>query len=226
MWMTAQGETVLQGGHATLIRAAVRLVADIIEDQEDRATQRWHFNVTPFDKLNWRVQMVLVSRIGEALLCEQVATPKHTELNDATAAVLYAAIRQSIEVEIDNDELFGGEQDTGTDKQAQPTWREMVLAACDHEEIIDLPAADSPDFDEWDVLIDCLATQVLWDADWHVVDLFLDVDPQHGEQVHPATDRIQDDFVEEPPEGNEHELLAARHALQKILEPPDDPGSV
>jgi hypothetical protein len=220
MWMSAQGEMVLQGAHATLMRNALGFVADIVKQKADQVTTHWQFNVPPFDKLDWRPQLVLLSRVGDALLSEQVATLQHTELNDATAAVLYAAIRQSIEIEIDNVELFGGDEDWETDDPALPSWREMVLAACHDEEIDDLPPVDSPDVDEWDVLIDCLSTNILWDADWQIGDLFLDVDPQRGNEVKRTMGIDQDYFVDVPPEGDEDELLVARYLLQRILAPP------
>jgi hypothetical protein len=220
MWMTAQGETVLRGTHATLIRHALGFVADIVEQRADQVTTHWQFNVPPFDKLEWRPQLVLLSRVGDALLSDQVATPQHTELHDATAAVLYAAIRQSIEIEIDTAELFAGDEDWETDDPALPSWREMVLAACYEEEIDDLPPVDSPDFDEWDVLIDCLSTNILWDADWQIGDLFLDVDPQRGNEVKRTLGIDHDYFVDVPPEGDEDELMLARSLLQRILAPP------
>ncbi len=59
-------------------------------------------------------------------------------------------------------------------------WRRMILAChppSDDPEY-QLPIVSCPDYEEWDLLVQCLEDGLLWDDDWDMPELFLDVDPQ------------------------------------------------
>jgi hypothetical protein len=219
MWMTGDGARVLQGAHAVLIRNALAFVTDIVKQKADGTATHWQFNVPPFDQLSWEQQMVLLSRVGSALLSIESEAPSQSSLIDATAAVLYAAVRQAVEIEIDDEELFGGGDDWGRSKTRAPSWRKMVLATCREEEIDDLPSADSPELADWEILVECLAAEILWDFDWQVAELFLDADPGRAHDVKKMMGIEDDYFIDVAPDPNASQVASARQELKQLLAP-------
>jgi hypothetical protein len=214
MWMTTEGVRTLCGAEATLLRHALAFAADIVEQKADSVAAHWYFDVPPFDELEWRQQLVLLSDVGAALLDDDDPPPTRSAVVEATAAVLYRAILQAIEIEIDSEMLFAAEEGFPDDL---PSWRELVLDACREAEVEDLPPADSTDLGEWELLVEILSTDVLWDEDWQAAELFLDVDPQRGNMVKDMMGIEADYFVAIPPDPDARSLSVARARLRGLL---------
>nr|NIL97402.1 hypothetical protein [Planctomycetales bacterium]NIM08942.1 hypothetical protein [Planctomycetales bacterium]NIN08408.1 hypothetical protein [Planctomycetales bacterium]NIN77536.1 hypothetical protein [Planctomycetales bacterium]NIO34708.1 hypothetical protein [Planctomycetales bacterium] len=74
----------------------------------------------------------------------------------------------------------------------------------------------SPDVDQWHLLVDALATPLLWGAEG---------EPIEGFAVGGWPAAIGDDYFHDvPPRGDERQLQAARARLQQLLQSPGDAG--
>src|SRR5205814_8968156 len=113
-----------------------------------------------------------------ALLLKSADPPDVTAVLAATVAEVYDTLRSMIECEIGSDE-------------ADTELRGMVLAALEDRDYWTevngaLPPDEEPDvpppvtcgdFDEWEVLIEALETDILEDYDFDMEDSFMDADP-------------------------------------------------
>ena len=159
MWWTQKGERVLMGAEATLFREALGYLWDEIEMCE-QIDEDHRVGVKAFDNLSVGQKLAMLVQVGEALLDAAVAVPELTAVNEATVAAVFAQLAINIELELD---------DPAMDRD----WRRLVVDACSNLEIDDLPDSDCEDLDEWQLWIDCLADQILWDADYeadHILD--------------------------------------------------------
>ncbi len=166
MWRTPNGDRTLKGADATLVRELIAQVVENLEIEAGGDLDRWDFGVTLFDELQTPQKFALLAAVGTALLREDVAPLPLNAINEATVAVLFQALTQAIQVEIELD----------LEPESQSWWRSMVLAATrdidgDDDE---LPPCTSSDLAEWDVLTEVLASFVLWDEDWDMTKLVMD----------------------------------------------------
>jgi hypothetical protein len=103
-------------------------------------------------------------------------------------------------------------------------WRRLTLAAAMERAgdttsstlVAGLPQVDCQDEEEWDLLIDGLASGVLWDADWMEEDLFLDIDPEHAAAIKRVMNIAGDYFTAISPDPGEQELRDIRANLRAL----------
>ena len=98
---------------------------------------------------------------------------------------------------------------------AGPSWRERAVAAGREIGIEDLPDPDDQDFDNWDLLIECLEDQVLWDHDWEKGD-HLDAAPDVARRIKGELGIADEYFVaipRDPSDAEAERLLAELKAL-------------
>jgi len=84
----------------------------------------------------------VLAQVGSALLREDQAMPRLKAVLEAAVGAIYESIRIMVEIEIDEP----------AEHQEPPSWRELVLAACQEHGIEDLLDAESEDIDEWVIL--------------------------------------------------------------------------
>jgi len=83
--------------------------------------------------------------------------------------------------------------------------------------IEDLPNPDDQDWDDWDLLIECLEGRVLWDDDWDMVD-HLDATPEVARRAKAKLGISDDYFVaipDDPSDAEAERLLAELIALTR-----------
>ena len=80
-----------------------------------------------------------------------------------------------------------------------------------------LPKPDCKDMDEWDLLIDCLAQGILWDADWLDEDLYMDVTPETQSGAKKKLNIADAYFTAIAPDPSEADLPAIRQRLDLLL---------
>jgi hypothetical protein len=174
MWWTSSGERTLTGADAALLRESIADMTDSLHDEAEGLADEWPCGVKVFDELSWQQRLALLERVANALLKPDVPTPELSAVNEATVGAIFAMLRRNVEIELDE----------ANDIHVSPAfdayyWRRLV-AACQES----LGTGDdfyleveSGDFEEWELLIECLGDRILWDADWDMPELFLDEEP-------------------------------------------------
>ena len=213
MWHTSAGDRTLEGAEALLIREAMGWVLDMLEPETD--DDFWLFGIPAFDRLELGQKLALVCQVGQALLRPDTPPPNLTALNESTVGVLYRGIRQCIRIEIGD----------ATDGFEARHWRRLVIAAVTEVQRVDpavgqpepLPEQDCPDMEEWELMVETLEGQVLWDADWLDEDLFLDADPDTTATMRQELGIADDYYTAIAPDPSERELVAIRGRLRELV---------
>jgi hypothetical protein len=91
----------IDGAEAALIRETLAYVVDMVEDEITASADPWEFGVAAFDRLEPPARLAMLAEVGWHLLRETESYPELTTLNEATVAVLFNAIEQGLELEID-----------------------------------------------------------------------------------------------------------------------------
>jgi hypothetical protein len=132
---------------------------------------------------------------------------------EAAVGAVYEAIRVMVEMEIDQLPEW----------RESPSWREMVLAACQDRGVEEFLDAESQDLDEWEVMVASLADGVLWDEDWRDDPNLLDVDPEIGRAVKELLGIDKDYYVAVPPDPTDEEMKGVWKTLRELTPNTEEP---
>lgn len=206
MYNTPQGIRVLEGAERRLFVESLAMIVDNLTVGD------LDFEITVFDDLQKTQKIAVFHSIARALLCKAESPPRLTATLEAAVSIVYEHVR---------DMLFQ-EMEPGMDEPIEgfegqlPTWRERVLAACGELQLADdLPACDSEDCDEWDLLVSCLEDCVLWDTDFEMQE-HLDADPDASRRVKGELGIDDDYFVAVPPDPTDEEAERLLLDLQML----------
>ncbi|MCY2993739.1 MAG: hypothetical protein NTY19_38565, partial [Planctomycetota bacterium] len=136
---------------------------------------------------------------ARALLVEDEPPPALTAVIEGAVASVYRHVRDMISFELDVVEVDDAVDFEFGELPEGPSWRERAVAAGREAGIEDLPDPDGQDFDDWDLLIECLEGRVLWDDDWDMVD-HLDAAPEVARHIKDKLGILDDYFVAIPPD--------------------------
>ena len=208
-WHSQRGDRTLTGAEAVLIRETLAYVVDMVEEDITASADPWEFGVAAFDCLEPPARLAMLAEVGWHLLRDTESYPELTALNEATVAVLFNAIEQGLEFEIDchnENEL-----------EASFSWRRLVLdAVAESSDVSDLPSVDCRDMSEWQFIIETLSDWILWDHDFASGEFFLDTSPEHAGMMREQFG-IDDDYYRAiPPDPGESELPAIRATLKQL----------
>lgn len=174
MWHTSSGDRTLAGAEALLVKAAITGVAEQIMEESSEYFDQWEYGVYRFDELTLSQRLQLLEQVATYLLTPTSETLDLTGVSEAAVAAIFEYVLVEVDWEIDNDE--------------NPTtrWRSLILAAyaeCfdddggDSEDDYQVPEATSIERDDWELLVECLADNILWDRDFEMEE-FLDASPE------------------------------------------------
>ena len=208
-WHTQRGDRTLTGAEAVLIREALAYVVDMVEDEIVAAEDPWEFGIVAFDRLEPTARLAMLAEVGWPLLRDTESFPELTAVNEATVAVLFLAIEQSLEIEIDCP------RDSSPEDRS--TWRRLLLdAIAEGSDLSDLPTVDCCDMDEWQFIIETLSDWILWDHDFNSAEYFLDTPPEQADMMREQFG-IDDDYYRAiPPDPKECDLPAIRATLKQL----------
>ena len=128
--------------------------------------------VPAFDQLQLGQKLYALYRAGRALLVPDEPPPEITAFLEAAVATVYKHIFDMLIQEIDEPEF-----------EQQPSWRQMISEAARQSDSIDhVPPASSRNKEEWEIIVDCLADDVIRDRDFEM-QLHLDADPEKSRNV-------------------------------------------
>jgi len=183
MWHTSRGDRTLKGDEAELVSRAIEemvaaLLMHVDDDFEDAATDCVS-GIAVYDACTPSQRIGLLHDVAKHLLTETVESLPLSALTDATVAAIFIEIRDQIAIEIGLGE--------GLTEEGRPSWRTMVLAAhravfpsrADRDDVAgnDEIVASSRDLRDWEVMVEDLADSILWDRDFEMAEVFLDIDP-------------------------------------------------
>jgi len=208
-WHTQRGDRTLTGAEAVLVREALAYVVDMVEDDMVEAADPWEFGIAAFDSLEPPARLAMLAEVGWPLLRDTESFPELTALNEATVAVLFIAIEQSLEFEIDCQ--------SDNDPNDRSSWRRLLLdAIAEGSDLSDLPTVDCCDMDEWQFIIETLSDWILWDHDFNSAEYFLDTPPEQADVMREQFG-IDDDYYRAIPlDPKECDLPAIRATLKQL----------
>ncbi len=183
MWNTAIGKRTLVGAERRLVVSTAWGLADFISDAapEGKAI----FGIVLFDRLTWQQQMLMLEKVLTTLVDPTIPAPQSSALLEATVAAIYAQLRTSIEIELDDAKM---EVDAMLDEPDHFDVRMEIVVALQEPVDTDEPIEEPPEggwptilcdeIDEWELAIDSLRSRILADEDWQMEALAMDLAPQ------------------------------------------------
>jgi hypothetical protein len=220
MWHTPLGDRKLTGAEAQTVRASIASMIEGLEaEAEAEAAGRSEsrlFDVPLFDNLSWQQKIVMLARVGEAILREEAPLPQLTAVNEAAVGAIYENLRQRVQSEVEADDSYIAKG------QARTHWRRLALGAIREVEKpgtseYQPPAVDCLDFEEWSLCMEVLEGYVLWDDDWRSGDLFMDVAPEIAQGPKAFLGIPDDYYAAIPPDPSDAELEESRDRVRKLL---------
>jgi hypothetical protein len=167
MYRTSQGERILLGGERRLFEESLSMMADELSDHDGE------FGVPAFDQLQRGQKLFALYRAGRALLRPDEPPPEKTAFLDAAVAAVYQHVLDMVIQEIDQPDLA----------RHPESWRQHVVRAARESQATDpVPNETSRDKAEWELVVDCLVDNVLWDRDFEL-QVHLDADPDKSRDV-------------------------------------------
>lgn len=210
MWRTPAGTRSLEGSEAELIRQLIGYVYFQIDVVCRDIDEPYSIGIDVFDRLSAAQQLALLAEIGESLLLERTAPTKLSAVREATVAVLFEELQSCIESEIEIDTL---------DEPTDCFWRTLVRQAMIEQPKQDaslLPETDSPNLDDWTILVECLAARILWDDDWAMESEFADATPETNRRLKAHLGIEDDYFIDIAPDPTDQQLSAIRDRLAAL----------
>lgn len=224
------GERTLLGAERRMFVSSAWGLADFLSvaAPEGKAI----FGIVLFDRLTWQQQMLMLEKVMSAMVDPTIPAPPSSALLEATVAAVYAQLRTSLEIELDDARLALKHSD---DEWDHFYVRMEILAALEEPVDTDEPIEEMPDdcwptlqcdeIDEWDFAIESLRNRILADEDWQMEAIAMDLSPQTSKSLKNGMGIQRDYFIDIPPDGTDEEAEAARLRLaalgKKILDEPD-----
>jgi hypothetical protein len=219
MWHTPKGQRVLNGAEAALIRASLECVVDLVE-AESEGDEPWQFDIRLFDQLGWSHKLALLAKVGGALLIDTVAPVELNGINEAAVAVLYRNINEQVVIEVDSHDdsaQFDGTPCVYWRTLVRDAWMAVEGNAMQTTEEFQFPVCEGRDLEDWEILVEVLQDQVLWDEDWEMDDLFMDVDPELSSLRKNKLGISADYYTAIVPEPDEEMLASIRTQLSLLI---------
>jgi hypothetical protein len=201
------------GPEAALVREAIAALVDALLDEAEGIAE-WPCGVKVFDELSWQQRLALLSRVARALLKDDVPAPDLTAVNEATVAALFAHVERNLIIEVDqsDDPKFAAEH-------FAHHWRRLV-AACQIRPSVNsefFVSVDSPDVDDWELLIESISDGILWDDDWVMHDAFVDASPRDGRREKRRMGIDRDYFTTPAPDLRDDQAPAIFEEIRALL---------
>jgi hypothetical protein len=166
VYRTPQGERILLTGERRLFEDSLGMMADHLSVSDG------DFGVSAFDQLQLGQKLFALYRAGRALLQPDEPAPEITAFLEAAVAAVYQHVFDMVILEIEDPEFA-----------PQPSWRQLVSEAARESDGIDqVPEETSRDKEEWQLVVECLADDVVGDRDFEL-QAHLDADPDKSRDV-------------------------------------------
>ncbi|MCU0871575.1 MAG: hypothetical protein MUE50_04455 [Pirellulaceae bacterium] len=211
MYNTPDGIRVLQGAERRLFVESLGMLVDMLRLDELPT------DIQVLDDLTQNQRIATYHAAARALLAEDEPPPALTAVIEGAVASVYRHVRDMISMELDVAEVDDVVDFDFGELPEAPSWRERAVVAAREVGIEDLPNPDDQDWDDWDLLIECLEGRLLWDDDWDMVD-HLDATPEVARRAKAKLGISDDYFVaipDDPSDAEAERLLAELIALTR-----------
>ncbi len=85
-WRTPSGDRTLDGPEATLVRAILSDMYELLDEEAHDEAGQWKYGVRLFDELSWSQRLNLLVVVGEALFRLDVPPPDLSAVHEAALA--------------------------------------------------------------------------------------------------------------------------------------------
>ena len=211
MYNTPDGIRVLQGAERQLFVESLGMIVDMLTLDE------FSTDIQVLEDLTRNQTIATYHAAARALLAEDEPPPALTAVIEGAVASVYRHVRDMISLELDIADVDDTVNFDFGELPEGPSWRDRAIAAGREAEIEDLPDPDSQDFDDWDLLIECLEGRVLWDDDWDMVDQ-LDATPEVARRAKAKLGISDDYFIaipDDPTDAEAERLLTELRTLTR-----------
>lgn len=194
MWNTPRGTRILVDAEAVVLCNTIGELIDAIraEQAQDEAAA---VGIGLFDHLSWQQQLAMLLKVARPLLDQSIPAPEKSALMDATVAAIYAQMLIGVEYEIEMQQSSADSTDTDTIRR-----QEIVTALRQSTDDLDLPDPECVVIEEWELAIEILQDQVLFDEDFKMYDLAIDLPPDQATNLKAIAGIDSDYFVDIPPD--------------------------
>ncbi len=228
MWQTVVGDRTLIGAEANLARALIGCVQDMIVAGIDVGQQHLT-EVSLFNTLQPTQQLTVLHEVAKGLLIEEEPAPELTSIREATVYVLYRELVGLIECEIDMSRLEG-KPDCDLRSLVINVFQEIrysdnfeISQEYSEEFVAGLPPVDCPAIAEWNDLAEELADLILWDRDFEMEAILVDLSPDKAEMMKDYLGINQDYFSEAAADANSDEIRRIHKQIHAICKEPSKP---
>ncbi len=187
MYRTPKGERILLGAERQLFQESLAMMVDhlSVDDCE--------FGVPVFDELQRSQKLFALYRTARGLLRPDEPPPELTAFIEATVAAVYRHALDMAVQEVEEPEFAGH----------NPSWRKLICeAARQDDDIEEVPPETSNNKNHWELMVECLEGNVLWDADFEAQDR-LDADPDTSRNlklIMGISENYYTDVAHDPPD--------------------------
>ena len=210
MYWTPDGERILQGAERRLFQESLGMVGDLLSDGD------CDFDVQVFDELQRGQKLFALYQAGRALLAPDEPMPELSAFLEGAVATIYRFALGRVVQEVEEPELAA----------ANPSWRSMVLDTIRQRDDIDeLPDEKSSDLSEWQLMVECLESAVLWDNDFEVQE-GMDADPDASYTVKELLGIPENYYTEVPLDVADNQLNLYIDALKGLTPRGREEGGV
>ena len=211
MYRTPDGIRVLQGAERRLFVESLGMIVDMLTLDE------FSTDIQVLEDLTRNQRIATYHAVARALLVEDEQPPGLTAVIEGAVASVYRQVRDMISLDLDVAEVDDAVDVDFGELPEGPSWREQAIAAGREVGIEDLPDPDDQDFDDWDLLIECLEGRLLWDDDWDMAD-HLDAAPEVARRIKRTLGILDDYFVaipRDPSDADAERLLAELRTMTR-----------
>jgi hypothetical protein len=198
MWHTPEGDRKLSGAEGRLLKAGLTGVVERLKEESSGHSDQCEYGIGVFDHQTWSQRLALLEQVATYLFSDTEDTLTLTAVNESAIGAIFEHLRSDVELEVEAP--YG----------SRVRIRELVLAAYresrarnGYDTADDLDAPCSPaadDLEVWSDLIESLADRVLWDRDYEMEYLFMDVDPDKARTMRDHLGIDADYFSSAPPD--------------------------
>jgi hypothetical protein len=200
MWRTECGERILEGAEAIVFAEAL---SSLLDEAIMGTLDDYDLGIECFDNLTVGQRISVLAAIGNGLMRKDVPPVELTAVVEGAIAAVFQHLKYQIIYDIDTPE-------------SRSNWRELVVAARQEVEGVDIPAPTCIDIEKWDFEVDQLADRILWDADYESGHIYMDHPPDISEWLKDMTDIPNDYFMTIADDLTDYEVQAQINELKKL----------
>jgi hypothetical protein len=201
MWRTPFGTKTFSGTYALMLARGILELIDHIQESLEEEDDDFRVGHRAFDCLTLEQKIWTLHKVTHGLLDKKTPACELSAFVEATIACVFRVLEDSVMIEIDMANDFDDDSEENSDDSYDHFyWRKTLFAPYyelikesnaetseeeesednEEEEEIELIDVESEEEDDWEMVIEIMESQVLWDADYDL-DEFEDIDPDNSD---------------------------------------------